>query len=204
MERQPNTSRRPSPSSSPTAAPTDRCRLGPCPSATVARPTPPCARPTISTTTASLPDGTFAPRLSRCPHGGPARLSSTGRDRYQIYCAPCHGALGDGNGITKSYGMGATPTYHDDRLRGMADGEIFNTITHGKNTCSPMPTSYPPMTAGRWSPTSPRPPTRQFGTAADVIDPAGQSKSRHQMSTHAASIPAGLTAESTSAHAPRP
>ncbi len=44
------------------------------------------------------------------------------------------GALGDGNGITKSYGMLTTPTYHDDRLRGMAEGEIFNTITHGKNT----------------------------------------------------------------------
>ncbi len=57
-----------------------------------------------------------------------------GQNRYQIYCAPCHGALGDGNGITKSYGMLTTPTYHDDRLRGMPEGEIFNTITHGKNT----------------------------------------------------------------------
>jgi mono/diheme cytochrome c family protein len=55
-----------------------------------------------------------------------------GKDRFTIYCAPCHGALGDGNGITKQYGMGATPTYHDDRLRNMPDGEIFNTITHGK------------------------------------------------------------------------
>lgn len=57
-----------------------------------------------------------------------------GQNRYQIYCAPCHGASGDGNGITKSYGMVATPNYHDDRLRNMPDGEIFNTITHGKNT----------------------------------------------------------------------
>ena len=57
-----------------------------------------------------------------------------GQGRFQIYCAPCHGALGDGNGITKSYGMVVTPTYHDDRLRSMPDGEIFNTITNGKNT----------------------------------------------------------------------
>jgi mono/diheme cytochrome c family protein len=64
-------------------------------------------------------------------------LLSRGQERYQIYCAPCHGALGDGNGITKSYGMVATPTYHDDRLRGMAEGEIYNTITHGKNTMFP-------------------------------------------------------------------
>jgi mono/diheme cytochrome c family protein len=61
-------------------------------------------------------------------------LVARGQNRFQIYCAPCHGALGDGNGITKSYGMVATPTYHDDRLRGMAEGEIYNTITNGKNT----------------------------------------------------------------------
>lgn len=60
-----------------------------------------------------------------------ARLMARGQERYTIYCAPCHGTVGDGNGITKQYGMGATPTYHDDRLRAMAEGEIFNTITHG-------------------------------------------------------------------------
>lgn len=57
-----------------------------------------------------------------------------GQERYIIYCAPCHGALGDGNGITKQYGMGATPTYHDERLRNMSEGELLNTITHGKGT----------------------------------------------------------------------
>jgi mono/diheme cytochrome c family protein len=40
--------------------------------------------------------------------------------------------LGDGNGITKQYGMGATPTFHDDRLREIADGDVYNTITQGK------------------------------------------------------------------------
>lgn len=62
-----------------------------------------------------------------------ARLMARGKERYTIYCSPCHGAVGDGNGITKQYGMGATPTYHDPRIRDMAEGEIFNTITHGKN-----------------------------------------------------------------------
>lgn len=60
-----------------------------------------------------------------------------GQQRYTIYCQPCHGALGDGQGITKPYGMVATPSYHDDRLRQMAEGEIFNTITNGKNTMMP-------------------------------------------------------------------
>jgi mono/diheme cytochrome c family protein len=61
-------------------------------------------------------------------------LVRRGQDRYMIYCAPCHGAVGDGNGITKTYGMGATATLLDERLRSMPSGEIFNTITHGKNT----------------------------------------------------------------------
>lgn len=61
-----------------------------------------------------------------------AKFFERGQDRYSIFCAPCHGALGDGNGITKQYGMGATPTYHDDRLRGVSNGELFSVITHGK------------------------------------------------------------------------
>jgi mono/diheme cytochrome c family protein len=72
-----------------------------------------------------------------------------GQGRYQIYCAPCHGALGDGNGITKSYGMVATPSYHDDRLRTMAEGEIFNTITLGKNTMFPYADKLSPD--DRWA-----------------------------------------------------
>lgn len=63
-----------------------------------------------------------------------AKFLQRGREQYQIYCAPCHGTTGDGKGITSRYGMGATPTYHDDRLRTMPDGEIYNTITNGKNT----------------------------------------------------------------------
>lgn len=61
-------------------------------------------------------------------------LLKRGQGRYMIYCTACHGATGDGNGITKSYGMIATPTYHDARLRDMASGELYNTIAHGKNT----------------------------------------------------------------------
>jgi mono/diheme cytochrome c family protein len=93
-------------------------------------------------------DGSFRPGL-------PAGLEMTrelivrGQGRYQVYCAPCHGALGDGNGITKAYGMVATPTYHDDRLRAMPDGEIFNTITHGKNTMFAYADKLTP--AERWS-----------------------------------------------------
>ncbi len=63
-----------------------------------------------------------------------AELMQRGKERYTIYCAVCHGASGGGNGIAGQYGLVAIASYHQDRLREMADGEIFNTITHGKNT----------------------------------------------------------------------
>jgi mono/diheme cytochrome c family protein len=91
-----------------------------------------------------------------------------GRDRYTIYCAPCHSAVGDGNGITKQYGMGNTPTYHDPRLRQMAEGEIYNTITKGKNTMLPYDDKLTPKE--RWAVVAyVRALQRaQTGTAADV------------------------------------
>lgn len=63
-----------------------------------------------------------------------AALMERGRERFNITCAMCHGATAAGNGITKQYGLATVVTLQDDRIRKMADGEIFNTITHGKNT----------------------------------------------------------------------
>jgi cytochrome c553 len=60
-----------------------------------------------------------------------------GQQRYAINCLPCHGELGAGNGITTQYGLVGVPSYHQARLRDMADGEIYNTIAHGKNTMMP-------------------------------------------------------------------
>jgi mono/diheme cytochrome c family protein len=62
-----------------------------------------------------------------------ATMMARGAQRYDISCRPCHGALGDGNGITKKLGMGVVANLHDARIVQLADGEIFNTITHGKN-----------------------------------------------------------------------
>ena len=61
------------------------------------------------------------------------KLMARGRERYAISCLPCHGAQGDGNGITKKYGMAVVANLHDKRIVSMTDGEIFNTITFGKN-----------------------------------------------------------------------
>ena len=95
-----------------------------------------------------LADGSFArgfPPALRVD----MKLLERGRDRFTIYCSPCHGAVGDGQGITKKYGMGAVPTYHDDRIRAMAEGEIFNTITNGKGQMNPYSDKLLP--ADRWA-----------------------------------------------------
>jgi mono/diheme cytochrome c family protein len=118
--------------------------------------------------------GAFAPGL---PAGLTVDVSfvQRGRHQYQIYCAPCHGAVGDGNGITKRYGMGATPSYHDQRIRTMPEGEIFNTITNGKNTMFPYGDKIAPE--DRWAVVAyVRALQRaQQGAAADVTDPAAKS-----------------------------
>jgi len=63
-----------------------------------------------------------------------AKLLRRGQERFDIYCAPCHGGLGDGNGITKKLGlMPAVASLQDKRIVEMTDGEVFNTVTHGKN-----------------------------------------------------------------------
>jgi mono/diheme cytochrome c family protein len=102
------------------------------------------------------------------------KLMARGKDRFTIYCQPCHGSVGDGNGITKQYGMGATPTYHDDRLRNMAEGEIFNTITHGKGNMFPYADKLLPR--DRWAVILyVRALQRaQTGTPADVVDAAAR------------------------------
>jgi mono/diheme cytochrome c family protein len=77
-------------------------------------------------------------------------LLRRGQEQFDIYCTPCHGGLGDGNGITKKIGvMPAVANLHDQRIVDMNDGEIFHTITHGKGL---MGAYGPLMTApDRWA-----------------------------------------------------
>ncbi len=61
-------------------------------------------------------------------------LISRGKERYGIYCSVCHGAAGDGLGITSSYGVPGIANFHMDNFKGEAypDGRVFETITKGK------------------------------------------------------------------------
>jgi mono/diheme cytochrome c family protein len=63
-----------------------------------------------------------------------AQVLQRGQQRFTIYCTPCHGALGDGNGITKKIGaMTVVANLHDKRIVEMPDGELFHVVTNGRN-----------------------------------------------------------------------
>ena len=65
------------------------------------------------------------------------QLMARGKERFEIYCLPCHGPTGDGNGIVKKYGYATIRSLHEKIVVTQPDGEIFNTITHGKGTMFP-------------------------------------------------------------------
>ena len=54
-----------------------------------------------------------------------------GQERYNIYCTPCHGRLGDGNGMVVQRGLRQAASYHNDRLRQEKIGYFFDVITNG-------------------------------------------------------------------------
>lgn len=59
-----------------------------------------------------------------------------GKERYEIYCTPCHGQTGAGNGIIMegNYGYVPAPSYHEPRVRDLSDGELYSAIYNGVRT----------------------------------------------------------------------
>lgn len=54
-----------------------------------------------------------------------------GQQRFNIYCVPCHGPAGDGDGLVVQRGFNPPPSYHTDRLRQAPVGHFFDVVTHG-------------------------------------------------------------------------
>jgi mono/diheme cytochrome c family protein len=60
-----------------------------------------------------------------------ARVIARGRERFDIYCSPCHGRTGQGDGMVVLRGYRRPPTFHQDRLRDAPVGHFFDVITNG-------------------------------------------------------------------------
>jgi len=54
-----------------------------------------------------------------------------GRERFDIYCSPCHGRTGQGDGMVVQRGYRRPPSFHQDRLRSAPVGHFFDVITNG-------------------------------------------------------------------------
>ena len=72
-----------------------------------------------------------------------------GQERYEIYCQPCHGLAGYGDGMIVKRGFSKPPSYHIDRLRKAPDGYFFNVITNGYGAMYSYANRVP--TRDRWA-----------------------------------------------------
>ncbi len=72
-----------------------------------------------------------------------------GRERYNIFCTPCHGWTGDGDGMIVQRGFRPPPSYHTDRLRQAPVGHFFSVITNGFGAMYPY--GYRILPRDRWA-----------------------------------------------------
>jgi mono/diheme cytochrome c family protein len=72
-----------------------------------------------------------------------AELLERGRDEYQVFCSPCHGRTGMGDGMIIQRGFKRPTSYHVDRLRQMPIGYFFDVITNGYGAMADYATQVP-------------------------------------------------------------
>ncbi len=95
-------------------------------------------------------DALFVPKESNeFPLPLTPELLKRGQERYKIFCTPCHGIQGDGNGMVAMRGMKHPPSYHDPRLQQVSTGYIYDVITNGFGGMLGYSAQIPP--ADRWA-----------------------------------------------------
>jgi hypothetical protein len=110
-------------------------------------------RPLIENTVARgalADDALFVPKDSNSfPLPVNLQLLERGEDRYKIFCTPCHGLQGDGNGLISMRGMKHPPSFHQDRLRQAPNGYFYDNITNGFGAMLGYAAQVPPR--DRWA-----------------------------------------------------
>jgi mono/diheme cytochrome c family protein len=72
-----------------------------------------------------------------------------GQERFNIYCTPCHGRLGNGDGMIVRRGFRRPPSYHIDRLRAVPNGYLYDVISKGFGAMPDYAAQIAP--ADRWA-----------------------------------------------------
>lgn len=76
-------------------------------------------------------------------------LVERGRERFDVFCSPCHGFGGDGDGMIVQRGFRRPPSFHEERLRTAPTGHYFDVITNGFGVMYPYGYRVPPR--DRWA-----------------------------------------------------
>lgn len=98
--------------------------------------------------TVSREDAAYQQALAQRPPMTLALLQR-GRERFEIYCKPCHGVAGDGNGAVPARGFPRPPDFHQPPLLGAPSQLIVDTITNGYGVMFSYADRVPP--ADRWA-----------------------------------------------------
>jgi mono/diheme cytochrome c family protein len=77
------------------------------------------------------------------------QLLERGQQRFNVYCAPCHSRVGDGDGMIARRGFPHPPSYHTDALRKAPDSHFYDVITHGYGAMYPYADRISPH--DRWA-----------------------------------------------------
>ena len=110
------------------------------------------ARGTLDTVAAALPAGGApnpADLATTLPMPLTRELVSRGRDRYEIFCTPCHDRTGAGEGMVVRRGYRPPPSLHIDRLREAPVGHLYDVMTRGLGAMPDYAEQIPP--ADRWA-----------------------------------------------------
>jgi len=139
----------------------------------------PAGQPGLNAQNAVYPDD-----VETFPFPVTADTVNRGQERFQIFCAACHGMTGYGDGLVVRRGFRTPPSYHDERLRQAPVGHFFDVITNGWGA---MPSYAAQVTpADRWAiiayiralQLSQQPPA-QPGTSSNLA-PGGSSAGRKE------------------------
>lgn len=87
--------------------------------------------------------------VSTFPFPVTKEVMERGANRYRVYCLPCHGFTGDGNGMVVQRGFQRPPSFHQDRLRNAGVSHFFTVITTGLGNMSSYHLQISPE--DRWS-----------------------------------------------------
>ncbi len=116
--------------------------MRPLPAGVVAQTEPPAATPYLT----GKDGGQF---VRQAPVPVSAAILARGRERYDVFCAPCHDRVGTGQGMIVQRGYRQPSSFHVERLRQEADGYFFDAITNGFGV---MPTYAQPVPVpDRWA-----------------------------------------------------